>query len=380
MSLENPHERYMRMALELAAHGEGRVEPNPMVGAVIVKDGEVIGKGYHEYFGGPHAEVNAISTALGNVKGAVLYVTLETCAHFGKTPPCVDAVIASGITKVVIACLDPNPLVHSRGVKKLKEAGIEVIEGVLEKEARRLNAPFFKNHIERMPYYIAKWAMTLDGKTSDRYGNSMWITDARTREFAKNFRLKAGAVMAGIGTVLADNPRLLGPEGSNRNPKRIIVDTQGRLPLDSEIIKTISKTETYVAVSEKADEKNIEALYKHGCKILQIAEKNGRIDFTALSGKLLEQGIGKVFLEGGPKLIADAFAERLVDKVIVFIGPEILTDPEAFPAVNGKSAVKISEAIRIRRIFAEQINDDALIMGEVEYPNPGSENRGPGSV
>ena len=360
------HEKHMRRALELALKGEGRVEPNPVVGAVLVRDDRVIGEGYHEYFGGPHAEVNALSTCKESIEGSTLYISLEPCAHQGKTPPCVDMIIQAGIKKVVIATRDPNPITNSRGVTRLKKAGIEVIEGVLQPKARQANAAFFKLHREGLPYVIAKWAMSADGKIATSTGESKWISSEASRNWLGRLREKVGAVMVGIETALKDNPQLLVKNiPGAKNPRRIILDTYARLPLDSQIIKTVDQAETFIAVGPSAPQEKVKQLWESKCKILEIEEVGGRLNFIKLARKIAESGINKVMLEGGGEVMASAFETGLVDEVIIFLAPKIIGGRDAKTPVEGVGIEKIKDAIRLEEITSEQINDDIVIRGRL---------------
>ncbi len=263
----------MKEALRLAERGRGNVEPNPVVGAVVVFDGNIIGRGFHEYFGGPHAEVNAIREAGANAKDSTLYVTLEPCAHFGKTPPCADAVIEAGVRTVVVAMRDPNPVVNGKGIHKLRSAGIEVVEGVLETEAKKLNRPFLKHQKTGLPYVVAKWAMSVDGRIATAAGESKWITSEEARKRGRMFRASTRGVMIGIGTVLADDPALTLRDVPGQQPVRIIVDSKARLPLESQIVQTAREVETYVAVTRAASPADVAKLCELGCKVLEIDEE-----------------------------------------------------------------------------------------------------------
>ncbi|MEK7447946.1 MAG: bifunctional diaminohydroxyphosphoribosylaminopyrimidine deaminase/5-amino-6-(5-phosphoribosylamino)uracil reductase RibD [Planctomycetota bacterium] len=379
------HEKYMQRALELAVKGEGRVEPNPVVGAVVVKDNRVLGEGYHEYFGGPHAEINALNACREPTDGATLYITLEPCAHFGKTPPCVDAVIQAGIKNVVIATRDPNPITDNRGVNKLKEAGLTVVERILQSKARQINAPFFKLHREGLPYIIAKWAMSADGKIATRTGDSKWISSEASRNWLARLREKVGAVMVGIETVLKDDPQLLvknipDATGSSalggftasgsasltaRNPRRIILDTYARLPLDSQIIKTLDQAETYVAVGPSAPQEKVKQLWESHCHVLEIEEIGGRLNFIKLARKIAESGINKIMIEGGGEVLASAFETGLVDEVIIFLAPKIIGGRDAKTPVEGAGIELVKDAILLEEITAQQVDNDIVIRGRL---------------
>jgi len=354
-------QKYINRALELAIRGEGRVEPNPVVGAVLVKDGRVIGEGWHEYFGGPHAEINAINNATEPVAGATLYITLEPCAHFGKTPPCVDTIIKSGIKKVVIGVRDVNPVTAGKGIATLKKAGLEVVEGINERKAREINAPFFKLHKEGLPYIIAKWAMSIDGKIASRTGDAKWISSDESRAFVHQFRERMGAIMVGINTVLADDPTLLGRPGAKRHPKRVILDSFARLPVTSQIVKTLLQAETYVVVSPNAPQERVQKLYELGVKVFEIEEVGGSLNLIKLGRKLAETGINKVLLEGGGAVLASAFETHLVDEVMVFIVPKIIGGKEAISPVGGKGIELIKDALLLEPFTVEHIGNDLLV-------------------
>jgi diaminohydroxyphosphoribosylaminopyrimidine deaminase/5-amino-6-(5-phosphoribosylamino)uracil reductase len=272
--MQQSHEDFMKEALRLAVRGRGSVEPNPAVGAVVVVDGTIVGRGFHEYFGGPHAEVNALREAGANARNSTLYVTLEPCAHFGKTPPCADAVIEAGVRTVVVAMRDPNPLVNGKGIHKLRSAGIEVIEDVLEVEAKKLNRPFLKHQKTGLPYVVAKWAMSLDGRIATAAGESKWITSEEARKRGRQLRAGVRGVMVGIGTVLADDPALTLRDAQGNQPVRIVVDSKARLPLESQIVQTAREVETYVAVTRAASPADVAKLCELGCKVLEIDEED----------------------------------------------------------------------------------------------------------
>ncbi|MBI4833438.1 MAG: bifunctional diaminohydroxyphosphoribosylaminopyrimidine deaminase/5-amino-6-(5-phosphoribosylamino)uracil reductase RibD [Planctomycetes bacterium] len=359
------HQKYINRAMELAARGEGMVEPNPMVGAVIVRDDKVISEGWHEHFGGPHAEINAFNNTKESVEGATLYINIEPCAHFGKTPPCVDAIIKAKIGKVVFSVRDPNPVTAGKGVTILRNAGIDVVEGIGERKARLLNAPFFKLHTEGLPYFIAKWAMTVDGKTATRSGDSKWISSEESRSFSHEFREKMGAIMVGIGTILKDNPKLLGREGAKNNPRRIILDSFARLPPDSEIVKTLKQAETHVVISPNAPQEKVKQLFELGVKIFEIEEVSGKINFLKLARKLTELGINKVLIEGGGEVLASAFEADLVDEVMVFIAPKIIGGRDAKTPVAGEGLDILKNAFTLADPEVRLIGNDILVRSRI---------------
>lgn len=354
--------KFMKRAILLSKRGMGFVNPNPLVGAVIVKDGKVIGEGYHEFYGGPHAEVNAFNNASGNVKGAVMYVTLEPCSHYGKTPPCVDKIIEKKISKVYIGLLDPNPLVMGRGIQKLLDHGIEVKVGLLDKEIKKLNEIFIKYITTKKPFCIMKTAMTLDGKIATTSGDSKWITNEKSRQYVHKIRHQVSAIMVGIGTILKDDPSLTTrlKKGEGRDPVRIIVDSKGSLPLDSAIYKTGNKENTIIAVSENVDIDKFKQLEKK-LNVIIIPQKGDGIDLKYLFAFLGEKGIDSILLEGGGKLNFSALQANLVDKIISFIAPKVIGGKDAITPVEGQGIAHIGEAKEVERLKVYRFDDDIMI-------------------
>ncbi len=364
------HEEFMALAIQLARQGDERVEPNPLVGAVLVREGRVVGRGFHERFGGPHAEIVALRDAGDSARGATLYVTLEPCSHHGKTPPCADAVIAAGTREVVIGARDPNPLVDGKGVLALEAAGLLVTDGVLAAEARAVCPWFFKAHETGTPLVTAKWAMTLDGKIATWTGDSKWITSEASRAFSRAQRSRAGAVAVGIGTVLADDPGLLGPAGAVRQPRRIVVDSQARLPLTSQLVRTIGEAEVWVATTRDAPKERVQGLEGAGCRILALpaAASGGarRVDLLSLARRLAELGVQKLVVEGGGELLAGFFEAGLVDRVLVFMAPKITGGRQARTPVEGEGFARIAQSLPVRRLGVRRLGDDVVLEGEVE--------------
>ena len=354
------NEEYMKLAIEMAKKGAGKVNPNPMVGAVIVKDGRVIGKGYHKQYGGNHAEVNAFENLLDNPEGATIYVTLEPCSHYGKTPPCVNKIIENKISKVVIGLLDPNPIVRGRGIKALKDAGIDVVTGVLEEECKKLNEIFIKYIIEKKPFVVLKTAMTLDGKIATESGESKWITSEKSRKEVHKLRNKLAAIMVGVDTVIKDNPELTCRLEGGRNPIRIIVDSKLRVPMGAKVI-TDNLSHTIIATTELADKNKILSLEKLGVKILMIKSKKQRVDLKSLMIKLGELNIDSVLLEGGSTLNFSALEENIVDKVQIYISPKIIGGKKSKTPVGGEGIKKISDAIELENMTVRYIGTDLLI-------------------
>jgi diaminohydroxyphosphoribosylaminopyrimidine deaminase/5-amino-6-(5-phosphoribosylamino)uracil reductase len=358
-------ERYMHTALGLAERGRGRVEPNPMVGALVVKEGDVLSEGWHEYFGGPHAEVVALERAGLEARGATLYVSLEPCAHQGKTPPCVKKIIDSGIKRVVFPLIDPNPLTAGKGRQGLLEAGIEVVEGVLKEEARKVNAPFFKLMTTGRPYVIAKWAMSLDGKTATHTGDSRWVSSEQSREHVHKVRSQVDAVVVGINTVLRDDPLLTSRIPGGRNPKRIVLDSQAILPMDCKLITSIKEAEVIVACTASAPMEKVEALRRAGCEVIILGGGERGVDPSELLRVLGQRQYTNILLEGGGTLTASFIEQGLVDRVMVFISPKIIGGAEARSPVGGKGVAYVGESIKLKELKLTSFAEDVLIEGNI---------------
>ena len=358
-------EYYMKIALELAKKGDGKVSPNPLVGAVIVKDGKIIGQGYHGKYGNNHAEVEAFNNINGNSKEATIYVTLEPCSHYGKTPPCVDRIISEGISRVVIGMIDPNPLVSGRSVEKLTKAGVEVEIGVLEEECKKLNEVFIKYILEKKPFVLMKWAMSLDGKISTVSGESKWITGEKARKDVHKLRKRLTGIMVGINTVLTDDPLLTCRLEDGKNPIRIIVDSNLRIPIESNIAKTAIEIKTIVATLIDVSEEKVKALEKLGIKILKIKEKNKKVDLEALILELGNMEIDSILLEGGSTLNFSALESGIVDKVRVYISPKIIGGKKAKTPIGGKGIDSLKEAFNIKHMDLSVIGEDILMEGYV---------------
>lgn len=356
----------MKLALELAKKGERRVNPNPLVGAVIVKDNKIIGKGYHEYYGGPHAEINAFSSAQENVEGSTMYVTLEPCCHYGKTPPCVNAIIKNNIKKVVVGMLDPNPKVAGKGIEILREHGIEVITGVLEKQSIELNEIFIKYITTKVPFVVMKYAMTLDGKIAAYTGDSKWITGESAREEVHKLRNKVSGIMVGIGTVLQDNPSLTCRIQGGISPKRIIVDSNLRIPLSSNVLTIKDETLTIIATTKKASQEKIQILKDNGAEVLIVEDINGRVNLQALMKRLGEMGIDSILLEGGSTLNYSAIEQGIVDKVQAYIASKIIGGESAKTPIGGKGKPLMSESIILQNVTFKTFDEDILIEGYVK--------------
>jgi len=358
-------EKYMRMALTLAARGRGRTSPNPMVGAVLVRNGQVVGQGYHERAGLPHAEVMAIKDAGPAARGSTLYVNLEPCCHTGRTGPCTEAIIEAGIGRVVAAMRDPNPLVAGRGLARLRAAGVEVTEGVLAGEAARLNEVFIKYITQRLPFVVIKAAMSLDGKIATRLGASQWITGPAARERVHRLRDWYDAVMVGIGTILRDDPSLTTrlPEGG-RDPVRVILDSTARTPPDARVLAQTSPAPTIIATTEQAPAARIEALRERGAEVL-VCGPGPRVDVRLLLEELARREITSVLVEGGAGVNAALLEAGLVDKVVWFIAPVIIGGREAPGPVGGQGAAVLAEALRLENGCWEQVGPDLCFEGYI---------------
>ena len=358
-------EFYMREALRIAAYASGRTTPNPLVGAVIVKDNRIVGQGWHRKAGTEHAEIHALHQAGELAKGADIYVTLEPCSHYGKTPPCCQAIIKAGIKRVIVAMTDPNPLVAGNGLKELKAAGIEVVEGVCRDEAEKLNEVFLKWVVHKMPFVVVKTAMTLDGKIATVSGDSKWITNEKSRKFVHQLRDLYDGILVGIGTVLADNPTLTTRlDHLGKNPVRIIVDSKARIPLDS-IVITDKSAHTILAVTERASQEKIAALLQVGIGVIVTKEKADQVDLSDLLKILAEKNICSILVEGGSRINYSFFVEHLVDKVHCFIAPKIIGGTDAASPIGGKGTFYMKDAYQLNDITTERFDEDILITGYV---------------
>lgn len=367
---DNFNEHYMNIALDLAKRGEGAVNPNPLVGAVVVKNNEIVGKGYHKFYGGPHAEVYALKEAAEKAIGADIYVTLEPCSHYGKTPPCVEAILKAGIKRVIISIVDPNPLVAGRGINFLRENGIEVVTGVLEEQSKALNEIFIKYITSKVPFVILKTAMTLDGKIATVTGASRWISGEESREFAHKIRNKVMGIMVGIGTVIKDDPLLTTrlKEENCKSPKAVIIDSKLRIPLESKILGTLNEREIIIACTEAFNNEKKAALEEKGVKIIVTSkDENDKVDLKYLIKELGKLGIDSVLLEGGGELNFSALNSGIVDKVICFIAPKILGGQSAKTPIEGKGIEKIEDAIKVNNITYKTMGNDLMLEGYIEY-------------
>lgn len=357
----------MRRALKLAERGTGFTNPNPLVGAVIVKDGRIIGEGWHRLYGSDHAEVDAFRNATEDVGGADMYVTLEPCSHYGKTPPCARAIVEKGIKRVFIGLTDPNPLVSGRGIQMLRDNGIHVESGFLEDEGRRLNEIFLKYITTGLPFCIMKTAMTLDGKIATATGDSKWITGELSRKHVHDLRHKVSGIMAGIGTIMADDPmlttRLDGKEG--KDPVRIIIDSSARIPLDAKVLNLDSKAGTIIAATEKADKDKLRALKAKGAEVIVTPLKDNGVDLDFLMRELGTRKIDSVLLEGGGRVNYAALKSGIVDKVNVFIAPKLIGGEDARTPVEGEGIRQMKDAILLCKTEYHKFGDDIMIEGYI---------------
>lgn len=357
---------YMRRAIELAYKGEGYVNPNPMVGAVIVKNDKIIGEGYHEFFGREHAEINAFNKLTESCENATLYVTLEPCCFFGKTPPCVDEIIKRKIKKVIIGTLDPNPLVSGKSIEILKKNNIDVILGVLETECKSLIRSFAYFIKNKKPFITLKYAMTLDGKVATRTNKSKWISNEKALFLNRVDRYKNTAIMVGINTVLIDDPLLTTRIKNERNPVRIICDTNLRLPLTSNIVKTANEVKTIVATCSSDNEK-AEKLLENNVTVLNIKMKNNHLDLQDLVEKLGAIGIDSIVLEGARTLASNFIEEKLVNYIKIYVCPKIFGGVSAISPIGGIGVDEPSQSIKIVNQKVSTIDNDVVIEGEVVY-------------
>ena len=353
---------YMRRAMELAERGVGFTNPNPMVGAVIVKGGKVIGEGWHERCGEWHAERNAFKNCTVSAEGATMYVTLEPCCHYGKTPPCTEIIIEKNIKKVYVGSMDPNKLVAGKGVKILEENGIEVECGVLKDECDKLNEVFFHYITNKTPYVVMKYAMTMDGKIACENGDSKWVTGEKARETVQNMRKKYMGIMVGINTVLEDNPMLNCRIEENVDPIRIICDSNLRIPFESNIVNTANKIQTIVVCTNKADKDKQRWLENKGIEVIRQKVK-GRVVLSDLMKILGEKGIDSILLEGGGTLNAQALKENIVNKICCFIAPKIVGGANAKSPIEGKGVEKMMEAYNLRNLEIQKIGNDIMLTG-----------------
>ena len=359
-------EKFMHLALQLAQLAEGRTSPNPLVGAVIVNDGRVVGQGWHKKAGTSHAEIHALNQAGEAARGTDVYVTLEPCSHHGRTGPCADALIAAGVKRVFVAMTDPNPLVAGQGIKRLRDAGIEVVEGLLAAEAAKQNVVFLKWIATKLPLVSLKTAMSLDGKTATRTGHSQWITGPAARERVHRLRDCHDAILTGVGTLLSDDPQLTTrlPDGG-RNPLRVIVDSLAQTPLTAKVVCDGAAL-TVIAVTAAAPQEKVDALRKAGVEVLIIAaDESGRVRLRELLRVLGERQISSVLVEGGATINASFWADKLIDRLYCFVAPKIIGGKLAPGPIAGTGLEYVPDLAELEEFEAEKIGADILLSGYV---------------
>lgn len=351
----------MRKALRLARRGAGYTSPNPMVGAVILRGGSIIGQGYHRRFGGNHAEVNAIEAAGGDVEGATLYVTLEPCCHYRKkTPPCVNTILQHGLARVVAGTLDPNPQVNGGGIEILNEKGVETAVGVLEEECVELNEAYFKYMRTGLPFVTLKFAQTVDGRIATLTGDSQWISCESTRKLAHRLRSLHDAILVGVGTVLSDDPQLTVRLVKGRSPIRVIPDSTLRIPLEARVLKDQDVARTVVATTSRADREKALALEKMGIEVMTIrADGEGDVDLRDLLGKLAKMGVSSVLVEGGAGIITSLFRWKLVDKVVLVVAPKVMG--KGIEAVGDLRIRGVDDTIGLSFVKTYRAGEDIVI-------------------
>jgi diaminohydroxyphosphoribosylaminopyrimidine deaminase/5-amino-6-(5-phosphoribosylamino)uracil reductase len=356
--------RFMQRALELARRGEGLVEPNPMVGCVLVRNGLVVGEGWHRQFGEPHAEIEALRAAGAASRGATAYVTLEPCCHFGKTPPCTQALISAGVARIVAACTDPNPAVKGRGLAELSAAGVALETGVMRSEAAELLAPFTTLVTKCRPWIIAKWAMTLDGKLATHARDSKWISGDQSRAIVHKLRGRMDGVLVGRGTASADDPLLTARPAGVRIATRIVLDSQASLSLESQLVRTAHETPVLVAAAGDAPAKKCDALRKHGVEVWQSAAANRTARLAELLAELGRRQMTNLLVEGGTEVLGAMFDLDVVDEVNVFVAPKIFGGPGP-SLTSGRTIKRMANAIYVTNARVTACGEDAYLHGTV---------------
>jgi diaminohydroxyphosphoribosylaminopyrimidine deaminase/5-amino-6-(5-phosphoribosylamino)uracil reductase len=356
------------MALDLAERGTGYTSPNPLVGAVVVKDQKVIGRGYHQRFGGAHAEVNALGEAGEGARGATLYVTLEPCNHTGKTPPCTEKILSAGIRRVVVAMHDPNPGVKGGGNERLRSAGLEVVENVARSAAQRQNEFFLKHTRTGTPFVVLKCAATLDGRIATRTGDARWVSSPQSRGFVHALRHAVDGILVGVGTVIADNPSLTTrlPEGDGRDPKRIILDTHLSIPLNARVLNQPSDAETILVAGPDVAENARRNIEKKGARILTVATRDGKADWTALMVKLGAEGLASILVEGGSRVCGSALRAGIVDKLYFFYAPKLLAGDDGIPICQGPGRTRMQDCLNVNHITVHRFGQDVMIEGYLD--------------
>ena len=357
---------YMSRALDLARQALGTTSPNPAVGAVLVKDGQVVGEGYTQAPGEAHAEIVALHQAGERARSATLYVTLEPCRHQGRTPPCTSAIVAAGVAEVHMSLLDPNPLINGKGREELEEAGISVAVGEHEDAARRVNEAYLKFTRTGLPFVTAKYAASLDGKIATRTGDARWITGVAARRRANQLRAASDVVMVGVGTVLADDPLLTARDDQDHplphQPLRVIVDSSGRTPATARLFQEPGHV---LIAGARISPRRAGALKRAGAEVLELPAEDGSVDLRALMTTLGQRQAAAVLVEGGGGLLGSVLGQELADKLAVFLAPVIIGGVEAVPAVGGAGSDTVAEAMRLRNVSVEQVGEDLMVVG---YP------------
>jgi len=357
----------MARALELGRRGEGRTRPNPPVGAVIVQDGAIVGEGYHPRAGDPHAEIFAIRQAGLRARGATLYVTLEPCNHQGRTGPCCDAIITAGIEKVFVGARDPNPQVEGRGAERLRGAGIDVVLGIEERSCRRLIAPFAKHVRTGLPYVILKSAITLDGQLATSIGDSRWVSGSSSRELVHQLRNRCDAVMVGIGTVLADNPRLTTRlTDGGRDPIRIVLDRTLKIPEEVCVLRQESSAPTWIVTGSEISRAKADRLFRGGVELFSVDEGPEGLDLVQVMACLGQKGIQSVLVEGGSRLNSSLLKTGLIDRMLLFVAPKLLGGNDGKPLFAGTGVVRMEDAHLLKNVEISRIDGDVLIDGELQ--------------
>lgn len=355
---------YMRMAIRLARKGIGKTNPNPMVGAVIVRNGKIIGRGYHKKCGDYHAEINAINNVKGSIRGSTIYINLEPCSHYGRTPPCVDTLIKKGLKRVVVGTPDHNPEVNGKGIKILRSKGIKVDVGILDTECRQLNEHYFKFIKSGIPYVTAKYAQSLDGRIATKTGDSQWISSEASRKYVHFLRSTNDGIMVGAGTVIADNPQLTVRHVKGKNPLRIIVDSKLRIPIKSSVLTDDNPHQTIIATTSNIPARKITAIKKLGVEVLVVRkERNGKVSFSSLLKELGKKEIMSVLVEGGSGMITALLKVNLVDKMIIPISPRILG--KGLEAIGDLNINKIKDAIKFSSFKTMKKGDDLIFEGTI---------------
>jgi len=353
----------MTRALALAARGEGAVNPNPLAGAVVVVDDQIVGEGWHQQFGGPHAEINALNEAGAASNGATLYVTLEPCCHHGKTPPCTQRIIPAGIRRVVVATRDPNPAVNGKGLAELRDAGIDVVEGIMEQEARQQNEVFLTFIRRGTPFVELKLAMSLDGRIAAKTGDAKWITGDESRIEGHRLRAKHMAIAVGVETAIQDDPSLNVRHVDGKDPVPIVLDTKGRIPLSSKLLQAPSKAIIATcSMSDKAER----GIRETGAQVWRLPAANDRVSIEALLARMGEAQLDSLLIEGGGEIAASFLEARAIDKVSFFYAPILIGGRDAVPGIGGIGIEKIAEAMRLERIQTRMLGKDLYLTG---YPS-----------